>query len=218
MRLRQTVDTGGLLAKAMMTLGMTQGELAKVLGTSHRTAHRLANGRAVLMDEHLATLAARVYPKDRALAAELASAIDATLVDLKLEAPPRPPPPPPPPPAPPPVVIMQPAPPPPPRPRPAPAALIDAVVCAAAEAHGVMPDEVRAMLLAAFSRGDELGLTMEEAAVALRARLGMEGSTNLAARVTGEGADGASEVQPDAGGAAAPRTVATGRAPDKRRR
>jgi hypothetical protein len=42
-------------------------------------------------------------------------------------------------------------------------------VCAAAEANDVMPREIRPALIAAFSRGRKLGLTMAEAEGALLA-------------------------------------------------
>ncbi|MDP9001553.1 MAG: hypothetical protein M3O46_15745, partial [Myxococcota bacterium] len=46
--------------------------------------------------------------------------------------------------------------------------LIDAVVCAAAEALDVSPRAVRPALLAAFARASELGLTLERSLEGLR--------------------------------------------------
>jgi hypothetical protein len=144
---------------------VTQREFADLVDTSYRTAQRLLTGKAMAVESQLLVLAGHVYPKDPQLAAELAAAAGTTLVELGIVPPPPPPPPPQP------VIVVQPAPPPPPRPRPPPAALIDSVVCAAAEAQKVMPDEIRGSLLAAFVRAEELELTTAEAAGALRSAL-----------------------------------------------
>jgi hypothetical protein len=148
-----------LFTHASMVLGKNQREIADLLGVSLRTSQRMAVGRSSLGVNHLRELAGHVYPHDRELAAELAAAGGATLEWLGLVAPP--------PPQPPPMPPVQAAPPPPFRPPPE--QLIDAVVCAAAEAHDVMPREIRGALLAAFSRARRLGMTVEEASSALRA-------------------------------------------------
>ena len=162
MAFRIAVDTHNLIVRASIALGVTQREFANVIGTSHRTAQRMQRGQSVASDAQLRTLAMRLYPKNRELAAELAATAGTSLVALGAEAPF------PPSPGAASGSAAQPAPSPPPRPRPPPRALVDSVVCAAAEAQEVMPDQIRAALLAAFLRGEELGLTMEEAAAALR--------------------------------------------------
>ena len=48
---------------------------------------------------------------------------------------------------------------------------VDAVVCVASEAFGVIPSAVRATLLAAFRRARELGLSCEEVEQALEKAL-----------------------------------------------
>ena len=158
MAFRIAVDTHNLIVRASIALGMTQREFANVIGTSHRTAQRMQLGQSVPSDAQLRTLAMRVYPNDRELAAEIAATAGTSLVALGIEAPLSPTP------GAPSGSAAQPAPSPPPRPRPPPRALVDSVVCAAAEAQEVMPDQIRAALLAAFLRGEELGLTMEDAA------------------------------------------------------
>jgi hypothetical protein len=94
-----------------------------------------------------------VYPVDAALAAEIAAAGGTTLEALGVL-----PPPPPPAPAPPPPVPVTP-----------PDRVVDAVVCAAAEAMQVMPQSVRPAVLAAFACARELGLTVEGVERVLRA-------------------------------------------------
>jgi len=94
-----------------------------------------------------------VYPVDAALAAEIAAAGGTTLEALGVL-----PPPPPPAPAPPPPVPVTP-----------PDRVVDAGVCAAAEAMQVMPQSVRPAVLAAFACARELGLTVEGVERVLRA-------------------------------------------------
>jgi len=67
--------------------------------------------------------------------------------------------------------IPQPPPAPPPPPPPPPDGIVDAVVCAAAEAMEMMPKEVRPGLLAAFGRAKEIGLTVDVIERALRSKL-----------------------------------------------
>jgi hypothetical protein len=96
-----------------------------------------------------------VHPLDAQLAAVLAATMGSTLEGLGVV---RPPPPPLPPPA--------PAPPPPP-----PAGVVDAVVCAAAEAMELTPRDVRLGLHAAFSRAQEIGLSVDVVVRALESKL-----------------------------------------------
>jgi hypothetical protein len=100
-------------------------------------------------------MALLVHPVDAALAAEIAAAGGTTLDALGL------------------VPATAPAAPhgsggPPDR-------VVDAVVCAAAEAMQVMPQSVRPAVLAAFACARELGLTVEGVERVLRARVGKPG-------------------------------------------
>ena len=151
--------TTTLVVKASLLLGMTQQEMADALDSSLRTVQRWTNKESHPSDQQMHKLAALVYPRDAQLAAAIAHAGESSLQALGIVRPPPPPPPPPPP---------QPPPPPPGPPRPPPEEMIDAIVCAAAEAMGMMPNDVRPSLRAAFSRGRRLGMTMEEAARALQ--------------------------------------------------
>jgi hypothetical protein len=144
-----------LLVLASHALGIGQKQLGEMLGSSHRTAHRWQVGQSHPTEHQLHELARKVYPQDPALAAQIAQAGDTTLEALGVVAPPPPPPPLPP-------VVAPPAPPPPP-PRPPAEEMIDAVVCAAAEAMNMMPAEIRPGLLAAATRGRKLSMTMAEA-------------------------------------------------------
>ncbi len=139
---------------------MTHRQFGTALGSSERTALRWAAGQSTLSVPQLRKLAALVYPRDAALAAELAEVTAETLESLGIVAPPPPPPAPPP------------APPVTPPPRPDPEGLTDAVVCAAADELAVVPNAVRGVLLVAFRRARELGLTMEEVERVLAARGG----------------------------------------------
>jgi transcriptional regulator with XRE-family HTH domain len=153
---RERRDIRLILGEARQALGMSQREFGPALDSSHRTAARWDTGQAVPMDHHLRRLAPLLYPRDRALAAEVADYIEETLVSLGIEQPPPPPPPP-----------LPPAPPPAPPARPE--DLVDALVLTAVEMMGAAPAPVRAMLHAVFKRGREVGLTMDAAEKALRA-------------------------------------------------
>jgi hypothetical protein len=65
------------------------------------------------------------------------------------------------------VLPPPPAAPPPPRPPPDPIHIVDTVVCAAAEAMQIMPDDIRPALRAAFRRARLAGLTTEAVDMAL---------------------------------------------------
>jgi hypothetical protein len=146
--------TSGLLALATRLLGLTQRELADALGSSLRTAQRWSVGHSEPSDDQLGQLASLVFSRDADLAAQLAARAHTTVAALGLVVPSSPAP----------LPVAEPA-----RPRPAPEELIDAVVCAAADAKGVTPAEIRPALLAAFARAIKLGLTLEEAGAALGA-------------------------------------------------
>jgi DNA-binding XRE family transcriptional regulator len=143
-----------LMNAARLALHVSQNGLAERMGVSRRTGQRWNAGRGpVGTDIH--KMARIVYPADPTLAAEIAAAGGVTLEALGV-IPPAPPPPPPLP-----APVPQAPPPPPDR-------VVDAVVCAAAEAMQVAPQTVRPALLAAFSCAGELGLTLGDVVRVLR--------------------------------------------------
>jgi hypothetical protein len=142
-----------LLVHAQHTLGLSQEALGKILGgVTRRTIWRYQGGRGRPLASDLHALARSVYPRDAALASELATYSGATLESLGLV----------------PAAPAAPAPPAPPAPPAAPAVddkqtrlFADAVVCAAAEALDVSPRAVRGVLHAAFARARETGLPID---------------------------------------------------------
>jgi transcriptional regulator with XRE-family HTH domain len=136
-----------VLVDARRKLGMSQREFGPALGSSHRTASRWDAGHSRPSPEDLARLAAMLLPVDHALAAEAASHAGETLESLELVAP-----------LPPAAAPLA---------TPTPEHLIDAVVCAAAEAHDCSPRAIRATLFAAFRRARQVGLTVEAVEMAL---------------------------------------------------
>ena len=136
------VDLGPLIIRARSTLGMTQEEFGRALGASHRSAQRWDAGDAEPGAHHLQTLVRLLYPKDAALATQIADAIRETPESLG---------------------IVQPAPAgPPPRSRPPANLIVESVVCAAAEALALSPASVRPALRAAFERAKAMELTVDE--------------------------------------------------------
>jgi transcriptional regulator with XRE-family HTH domain len=148
---KSQLPLGHLLAVARNALRMTQREFGPALGVSHRTASRWDTGRSAPSEHQLRQLAALLVPVDRSLAEEAAAHAHDTLEELGL-VPPPPPPLPPPAPAKPPVTTRD---------------LVDAVVCAGAEASDASPRALRPVLYVAFQRAHELGLTVEEVTKAL---------------------------------------------------
>ena len=143
-----------LLGDARRALSLNQEQLGELLRSSKRTVQRWETSRGRPSAAELATLAGHVYPVDAEVAAELAEAIGQTLESLGIVAPPPPP--------------APPAPPPPPGPPPMPRHLaVDAVVCVASDALGIMPSAARGGILAAFRRARELGLACDEVEKAL---------------------------------------------------
>ncbi|HLK40364.1 MAG TPA: helix-turn-helix transcriptional regulator [Polyangiaceae bacterium] len=141
-----TSALAALFERSRAALGTTQEELGARLGVSRRTAQRWAAGG--IPSYSLADLARLVHPCDESLAREIAVAAGTSLEVLGLE------------------------------PLAAPAAaklpveaIVDAVVCAAAEAMNLMPREARPGLLAAFARAKQIGLSVDEVEGALRASL-----------------------------------------------
>ena len=135
-----------LLSVARNRLGMSQRQFGPALGVSHRTASRWDTGRSSPFEPHLRALAALLVPVDRELAEEAAAHAHETLEELGLVAPPPPP---------------GPAPPPPKSPVTA-NDLVDAVVCAGAEASDASPRALRPVLYVAFKRARELGLSVDD--------------------------------------------------------
>ena len=87
-----------LIVHAQTALGTSQEELGKKLGVSRRTMTRWMRKQSYPSPLEWANLARLVYPRNRALAEQIASGLKESLVTLGIEAPPAPPPPPPPPP------------------------------------------------------------------------------------------------------------------------
>jgi transcriptional regulator with XRE-family HTH domain len=148
-------DVHGLIVRARMALGMTQKDLAEMLGVSLRTASRWEGGGSHPDREQVGRLARAVHPKDAVLAGALAGEAGTTLEALGL------------------VVPRSPSPPlpqaPPPRAFPPIDLMVDSVILAAADAvagHADSPLQERSALLdilrAAISRARRLGLTLEE--------------------------------------------------------
>ena len=135
-----------LLNQCTQAIGRLQRGLAEALGVSDRTVSRYYGGGANVSPAQCHALARAVFPRDPALAAEVAAMGGTTLQALGLGAPPP---------------VLPPA-------ARAPASqgvstayLLDAVVCAGADLHGYPTGHVRAILAASFARAMELGLTME---------------------------------------------------------
>ncbi len=141
MPLPSLVECAGLVVKAQAVLGLTQETLGDLLGVSRRTVIRW-NGGSTPSSVQLIALAKAVHPKDAALASALAFAGGARLSEIGLE------------PAAPDLASR--------------AVVIDAIVCAAAEAGAVTPQAARAGLLAALERAAALGVSSEELRRALR--------------------------------------------------
>jgi len=146
--------SAALFELSRQALRTTQVGLGKMLGVSRRTAQRWTG--AGVPSYEMRKLAHLVHPADPNLAGEIAKSMGTTLEALGIVSPP---PPPPPPAALPPVRLAPPN------------GVVDAVVCAAAEAMELMPREVRPALHAAFARAGEIGLTVEDVERALRATL-----------------------------------------------
>jgi predicted transcriptional regulator len=142
---------GDLLSRTGLALGLTPSDLAKMLGASRRSVSRWMKDGTYLSHTVVVAFARMAYPREKALAAELAALAGHTLASLGLEATP--------------VhatvtsAIGE-------------KRLGDLVVHAAAEAMDASPRAVRPALVAAAKRAKELGLTLE----ALEAILGGERS------------------------------------------
>ena len=137
-----------LVCEARHALHLNQRELAELIGSSERTVQRWETKRGSPHDLDVCALADAVRPHDTAIAAAL---------DRLSSRPAGP---------------VVPAPAPPAGSAPAPAAparppvptpvLVDAIVCAAAEAMALAPQVVRPALLAAFTRARDVGLSADD--------------------------------------------------------
>ena len=141
-------EARGLIVQAQHALGLSQGKLGEKLGTSKRTVSRWTSGGSPTMKQ-VQTLARLVHPVNPDLAASLAEATGETLESLAIVAKPVPP-----------------AAPPPPSPR----VVVQAVVCAAADALQATPAAVRPAVLAAFRAARELRMSVEDVEGALAGR------------------------------------------------
>jgi transcriptional regulator with XRE-family HTH domain len=132
--------------RAQMALGLSQKELADLLGVSARSIIRWRGEPGRLPPQTVQSLAGAVFAVDRALAAEIAERQRTTLEDLGIAAP---------------RVASLGA---------EPALLVDSVVSAAAEALSTTPQAVRPAVLAAFERAKALELEIDAVRDALRPR------------------------------------------------
>jgi DNA-binding XRE family transcriptional regulator len=139
-----------LVIEARRVLGLNREGLGRLLGSSKRTVARWEVGESTIYEPQLFDLARAVYPRDAALAEELGLAGGATLEKLG--------------------IVPPPAPPAPPAPEIPGHVLVDAIVCAAADALKAVPETVRASVLAAFRRARELRMTVEDVENALTKR------------------------------------------------
>jgi hypothetical protein len=132
--------------EAQHTLMTSQSGLGQLLGgVTRRTVSRYQGGRTFPHTTHLHNLAKHIFPLNAALAADIAGAGGATLESLGIVAP----------------APQQAAPAPPPIDPLQARLLVDAIVCAAAEALDVPPKSVRAVLHAAFACAKETGLPVD---------------------------------------------------------
>jgi hypothetical protein len=142
-------ENARLLTQTGIEAGMPHGELGKLLGVSRRTVSRWALEGSFMSSTHCVKLAELAYGVNRDLATRWAALAGTTLASLGLEEPSRPAAP---------AVLAANA----PSPR-----LVEAVVCAAADALDASPRAVRPAVLAAFRCARELGLTHEAVEAAL---------------------------------------------------
>ena len=138
----QGMAFGEMLYRVQRALGINQKHLAELLDCSERTITRYYDRGGQLTPNDYAKLATAVYPRDRALAAHVASRGGHTFESLGLERPPAP------------VAPAREA-----QPAPAPAHLADSIVCAAAEALDASPKTMRPAIRAALERMVALGMT-----------------------------------------------------------
>jgi transcriptional regulator with XRE-family HTH domain len=144
-----------LVVLARLALKDTQRTFAERLGSSQRTVARWEAGQSEIHAHDAVKLARELYPIDRQMAADLLACRGQTLVSTGIEAPAPPP------------AALPPAAPAPARPPAAKpellAIMVDAVVCAAAEAADASPKRVRESVLLVMRRSLEAGLDLQAA-------------------------------------------------------
>jgi transcriptional regulator with XRE-family HTH domain len=135
---------GLLLSRARRLLRMSQDEFGRLLAVSRKTVARYETGASTPLMPQVRELARLVYANgDLALARELAESTSQTLESLGIIPPPELS-----------APFTQPA-----------HLVVDAVVCAAADALEASPGTMRgtrAAVLAAFRRAHEMGLSVED--------------------------------------------------------
>jgi transcriptional regulator with XRE-family HTH domain len=140
---------GLLLSRARRLLRMSQEEFGRLLAVSRKTASRYETGGSTPLMAQVMELARLVYANgDLALASELAESTSQTLESLGIVPPPKP---------------ADPF-------TPPTRLVVDAVVCAAADALEASPGTMRgtrSAVLAAFRRARELALSVEDVEKAL---------------------------------------------------
>jgi hypothetical protein len=149
-----------LLVRAQTVLGFDNQDLAKLVKLSPRTITRWWSKESGPSGDQILTILRAVHPKDATVSAQLATQLGHTLETLGVVV--RPPPAPP---APPPLPV--------PPPRPEADLLVEAVVCAAADALESTPAAVRPVLRAAFARARKLRMTVEDIDEALSPTQGL---------------------------------------------
>jgi DNA-binding XRE family transcriptional regulator len=138
-----------VFVNARQTLGMNQGQLADAMGVSRRTIIRWQLGQTSPVEVQVRQLAAMVREEDEDLADELLAAAMLAPEPVPQQGGAQA--------AADPIVAV-------PSPQaldPVPAHVIDAIVCAAADAADRVPRTMRPALLAAFARAKELGVSIE---------------------------------------------------------
>jgi hypothetical protein len=143
-----------LLIEARQTLGLSQKDLANMLGSSLRTVERMHAGRSHPSRDHWGLLIRALHPNDPELAARIAAFCNGTLEQFGI-APPTPPP------------SAPQAPPAAPVPAAMSAHAVESVLFAAAAATDLPLSSVKAILVAALVRARELGVDVETMAEAL---------------------------------------------------
>jgi len=131
----------GLDLQVRLALGMNQRQTGEFLGLSTRTIQRWDAGACAAASFHWEKLAKAIFPKDRELALRCAKMAGKTLDELGLVTVAAEP-------------LVGPV---------APELVIDALVCVAADAVGMLPGAIRPALVAAFTRARQLGITVEMA-------------------------------------------------------
>ncbi len=134
-----------LIQKGRSVLGVNQVGLAELLGVSVRTVQRHERDGGLSWHGDHQTFLQALHPRDPALAAEIAAALGRPLADYGIQAPVEAP------------VATPVGPPPPSR---ATRAHADSVVCAAADAFGIVPRDARPIVAAILTRVQELNVEL----------------------------------------------------------